>query len=872
MKILFIGNENESLGIEYLSAVLKKAGHHTSMAMDPRLFNTEILSITHLSKVFDFEHRIIKKIEVIEPDLICFSVCSDNLKWALNLSGAIKENCATPIIFGGIHPTIIPEETIKYPQVDYVCEGEGEEAILELAEALQRGKDITTIANIWSKNEGAIYANPPRRLISDLDRLPFPDKEIYNKIYPAFMTSYKIVTSRGCAHSCSYCANHQIQKIYKGKGDFYRKRSVKNVIEELRIAKEKYLIKMVKFLDDLFTQDKGWLEEFSALYRNEIALPYSCFTHPDNCDSDVIRLLRFGGCVGVFMGYGTFSEETRSGVLKRYYSNQKIKDLIGQFKDTGIYLMIDCILGIPSQNDSELIQMADFFNENRPDLLSVLFLRYYPKTDITFFAHNIGLLKDKDISLINNAAFKERIIIEKSLYGKLKKMQCLMLFAKYFPKPIIRKLIKIKFFNILPALDWNNFSVALESILPRRSNKTRMNAGSSFFQYLSFYGYHINIMIKEKIRLFSAFLRKQAMDPLKKRILIYKLGLRKKSFKKIILIMRYIYKIKLLKKDIPGAVIIGLTYKCQCKCVHCSVGYPSGSLSEQKSEMAVSRIRALLEEVARLGVPKVNFFGGEPLLLGTDLIDLVQHAYYMGLNISIDTNGILLTEDFVKRLNKAGVNNINVSIDSVDSKVHDELRGYQGTFDKALNAIKLCVKEKIPCVISTYASKRSIYSGDLKKIIKIGKQLRVTAVKILFPLMSGRWRNNTGELLNAREKKIVYDLLEPGFVYLESPLFSLKNGKKVCEALDKRMFYVSPYGDVQICLTVPFSMGNIQNEPLEKIMNRMWSSEIFNSTDNNHDCIMNSPVFRKKLSEVMEESDKGKDAQRVREENKIFAE
>jgi MoaA/NifB/PqqE/SkfB family radical SAM enzyme len=206
-------------------------------------------------------------------------------------------------------------------------------------------------------------------------------------------------------------------------------------------------------------------------------------------------------------------------------------------------------------------------------------------------------------------------------------------------------------------------------------------------------------------------------------------------------------------------------------------------------------------------------------------------------------------------LKKAGINNINISLDSINKSVHDQLRGFEGAFEKASQALRLCVKQKIPCVLSTYASKRAVRSGDLKELISFAKQSGVTAVKILFPLMSGSWRHSADELLSDNEKMEVYNLLEPGFVYLESPLFSMTNGKKVCEALNRKMIYISPHGDVQICYTVPISFGNVKNERLKDILARMWESDLFNSIDNSHDCIMNNPHFREKYLKVFDDSE-----------------
>ena len=420
-----------------------------------------------------------------------------------------------------------------------------------------------------------------------------------------------------------------------------------------------------------------------------------------------------------------------------------------------------------------------------------------------------------------------------------------MLFSKYLPPKLVSWIITNRLYRIFPALDLNNFSVILDSLIPHWGGKQRVHTDTiSPLQYLHFYFHHVILKVKNDI---SVFL-KSVIQGIQKLPLIYKLGIRRMRINQVISAFKYLFK----TKSCPGAVIIGLTYKCQCSCVHCSVG---GASFSAKEEMSREQVKRLLDEIAKQGIPKANFFGGEPLLAADSLVELVDYAGGKGISASIDTNGISLDEDLLKKLKKSGINNINVSVDSADAGVHDQLRGFKGAHNKAINALKLCVKEKIPCVLSTYASKRAVNSGDLEEIIRLARELRVTAVKILFPLMAGRWRDSLAEMLSASEKRKVYGLLNPGFVYLESPLFSVKNGKKVCEALDKKMIYVSPRGDVQICYTVPFSFGNVNDEPLRVIIERMWNSELFKSVKNNCDCIMNNPVFREKFSPVMDKID-----------------
>lgn len=340
--------------------------------------------------------------------------------------------------------------------------------------------------------------------------------------------------------------------------------------------------------------------------------------------------------------------------------------------------------------------------------------------------------------------------------------------------------------------------------------------------------------------------KKNMQIPLQEKInhikLILRLGFTRITFKKLYKTIKYLFLKVIRKKDIPGAVIIAVTSRCQCKCPHCSVGYKQSD----KTDIDIEKCIQLIDDIADYGIPKINLFGGEPLLLGNDIIKLVKHASDKGLSVSIDTNAVDSSKDLINNLSNAGINNINISIDSADEKKHDSLRGITGTFANAVECIKNCVEMKIPCVLSTYASKENIANGDLQNIIALGKSLKVTGIKIMLPLLSGKWAKAEEVLLNKNERQYVFNLIGDGLCYIESPVFSIKNGKKICEALNKNMIYISATGDLQPCYTVPVSFGNVFETKLPIILNKMWQSDFFKGIDNEYDCIMNNPLFRDK--------------------------
>ena len=179
MNIVFVSSACETLAIEYLSAALKHAGHSCKLCFDPQLFDDTFLKYPILSRLFDYTEIIMDELRSCQPDLVAFSVVSDNFPWASRLSKRIKQELDVPIVFGGVHPTSVPEYTLQYSSADYVVMGEGEGAIVDLVENINDPAVCRTIPNVWAKDGEKIIKNDVRPLVEDLDSLPFPDKEIF---------------------------------------------------------------------------------------------------------------------------------------------------------------------------------------------------------------------------------------------------------------------------------------------------------------------------------------------------------------------------------------------------------------------------------------------------------------------------------------------------------------------------------------------------------------------------------------------------------------------------------------------------------------------------------------------------------------------
>ena len=398
MKITFVVRGQESLAVEYLSAILKNSGYDTELVFDPGLFDPFLNRHSTLASFFSHRDYIIDKIVNSAPDLVAFSVFSDIYSWACEIAFSLKQKIQTPIIFGGIHPTAVPEIVIKNDFVDYVCVGEGEEALVELVESLEENKDISTIKNVFAKNKGVIQKNSLRPLIANLDALPFPDKELFLKEYKDFITNtYWCITGRGCPCRCTFCYMSSLKNIYKEQKVYLRRRSVDNVIAELILAKEKYKIKNVIFFDSIFTYDLGWLREFCHKYGKNINLPFICDVHAQYITEEVVSLLDMSGCALVNLGVQTAGEKLRKEILNRQETNQQIIQAFKFFDKTPITLYAHLIFNLPGQEAEDFLSTARFLNRNKPEAIYPFWLQYYPRTEIVKIAQKKKLLSEEDI-------------------------------------------------------------------------------------------------------------------------------------------------------------------------------------------------------------------------------------------------------------------------------------------------------------------------------------------------------------------------------------------------------------------------------------------------------------------------------------------
>ncbi len=491
MKVAFIYPAYESLAVEYLSAVLKREGHDCRLFYDPQLFDDAFVKIAPLAKRFSRSEQVAQEAARWNPDVIAFSVVTDEYPWFQWMGRRLRQLTKAPIIAGGIHITSAPEEVIKNnPFCDFAVRGEGEESIVELVDALGRGRVSPDMGNLVLRHGGGVRVNPTRPLIRDLDSLPWTDKSIYAKSGLLPSDFYTVMTSRGCPYKCSFCNSNLLHRVYEDDDNYLRTRSVDDVIAELKWAKQVYNPKVVNFYDEIFAIGMKWFEEFAERYRAEIDRPYMCCVYPSMVNEKRAELLGSSGCVKVDMGVQSVTNEDgkKKAILNRGESNEQVRDAFTRLRASRVAVAAENIVNLPGETEEDLVAMARFYNENRPDVIKFYWLRYYPNTEIVGTARQMGLLTDAEVKALDKGDSLGSIMTggyDPSAMAR--QFYNLFVLIKVIPKGALEKILDYKLWKLLPPFGFMGVSYAVSRLL----NRSGANEEAMVGRYLKHYAYHL---------------------------------------------------------------------------------------------------------------------------------------------------------------------------------------------------------------------------------------------------------------------------------------------------------------------------------------------------------------------------------------------
>lgn len=314
--------------------------------------------------------------ELPPPYIFAFSVLTIAFKSALELAKLLKINYPDSItIFGGIHPSALPEDVLSYPCVDIVCRGEGEKPLLELYRCVKEGKDYTHIHNLSYRLNGQIIHNPKTNVLQDLNSLPpFPYHLFSSKRYDLGF----VVSSRGCPYECIFCSNRVIT------GKIYRYRSSEQIANELETLCYKYNRKNVVFLDDNLLVSKERIYDLLDKIKEkglQKKMAFSFQARGDNVNYDLLSDLYNGGFKSIFFGLETASDEIMKAIKKGEKVAQCI-DAVKMAKNIGFHVSATFVYGFPGETHKDRMDCVRLSKELQLDMVRYNNATPYPGTEL----------------------------------------------------------------------------------------------------------------------------------------------------------------------------------------------------------------------------------------------------------------------------------------------------------------------------------------------------------------------------------------------------------------------------------------------------------------------------------------------------------
>jgi radical SAM superfamily enzyme YgiQ (UPF0313 family) len=439
MRLLLLSVQSNAYltGLKYLAANVIANGYDAKILHLPGYFEETL------------EPSVEEFINEYNPDLIGISLMSIEYYPTLNLTRLLRKRFDIPIVWGGVHAVIRPDDCLRH--ADYVCCGEGEKAIVSLLEHIkEKGREIPPqIPNIWVNHNGEFLRQPPSLPEIELDSLPIQEylpayfyvlhnRKIYNySLNPRLFrknalyggTCHMMITTRGCPFNCGYCANSYLSQVYGRK---IRKRSVENCMKELKEVKKDPYVLYINFEDDcFFAHSREWIREFCREYKKHINLPFMVRAIPTMLDREKLAMLDKADLSWIIMGVQSGSDHVNFDIYNRdikFNSVRKSAEILTKHRVVPYYEMIT---DNPYETEEDTMETIEAMASlKKPYTISLAHLTFFPGTPLTERALQEGIA-DPDAYL-----HRYMVDIDKTYFNKLLSM------TPYIPRSVVRFLNK----------------------------------------------------------------------------------------------------------------------------------------------------------------------------------------------------------------------------------------------------------------------------------------------------------------------------------------------------------------------------------------------------------------------------------------------
>jgi len=374
-------------GISYISSMLKANGHQTQLL---------VLGSNHWK---DSVNIINKAMDKYDPHLVCFTAVYSQYSFIEKTARYIK--CHWPgkyLLIGGVHATLQPDEVIAGP-FNAVCIGEGEYPTLELCRQLECTYAPHGIPNLWFKfSDGGIERNEQRDFIQDLGSMPFLDRDMWRPwINEQIGYELSMLLGRGCPYDCTYCSNHVLRKVARGK--YVRMRSPENILREVAMLSKSYPHRHIYFEIETIALNKTWLLELcNQLMTFNLTLEHPMYfgcnfrITSQSLDESLFIAFEKANFYRINIGLESGSERIRREVLKRNYSNDDFLHAVSLARKHGMKIHVYNMIGLPGESLSDHKETILLNRRSQPDGHFTGIFYPYPGTELYDMCLQQGLI------------------------------------------------------------------------------------------------------------------------------------------------------------------------------------------------------------------------------------------------------------------------------------------------------------------------------------------------------------------------------------------------------------------------------------------------------------------------------------------------
>jgi len=373
--------------------------HSTLMAKGGNIVNERTANKTKDGKSIFSDFKA--EAEEWQPDVIMGSATESAFLFARDLFQSVRE-LNIPHVLGGVFATFASEVAIGFSEIDIVCNGEGEKIIAPLSLKLKMKEDLSTLQNIWFKDSTGNVVKTPLGRAVNLDENPpfdasiYDDERFYRTMGGVMYRMFPVETHRGCPLKCTFCSSPLQDSRYKektGQG-YFRKRSIKNVLTDIRYFVKNYNAEYFHFwADNFFSYSRQEIEEFCSEYA-DIKLPFYVQTYPTTIDDVKLKNLVEVGLDRIGIGVEHGNEEFRRKVINRIYSNKKAIAGVDLIKKYDVRYSCNNIVGFPTETPELHEETVELNRILEPHVASAAIFTPFYGTPLRKLSLEKGYLKD----------------------------------------------------------------------------------------------------------------------------------------------------------------------------------------------------------------------------------------------------------------------------------------------------------------------------------------------------------------------------------------------------------------------------------------------------------------------------------------------